>query len=62
MKPIDWNKKIEASKGLINLVIPFDSIIESSRNKIEKIGANSSLPGLTNQTEPKKLKTTGTKK
>jgi hypothetical protein len=39
-----------------------DSIIESSRNKIEKMGANTSLPGLTNQTEPKKINIIGVKK
>jgi hypothetical protein len=31
--------KIEAIRGLSNLLIPLDSTIESSKNKIEKIGA-----------------------
>ena len=39
-------------KGLISLSKPLESNIDASRNKIEKIGAKSLLPGSINQKAP----------
>ena len=48
--------------GLSNLLIPFDSKIDASRNTIEMIGAISYFPGSINQKAPKIPKMTGMKK
>ena len=48
--------------GLINLLNPFGSIIESSKNKIAIIGERADVPGFVNQTEPKTPNKIGVKK
>ena len=45
--------------GLNNLLIPFDSKIDNSRNNIDTIGAISFLPGSTYQREPNMPKIIG---